>query len=164
MFAAQYKFDKPNRWINSAVGAPWVWSASGQGHQDELPGRHGCILDLVKVLSDEHQETSTLSAIWHRGENLLSEQRLPRHGTSVAGRMNYEGRHSSSYMDSLPDWIKLVETYGHVGINVKDKSELKGALDDSSVNTKHRLVFVNGIDLKNTYIRWCPQVLCAICG
>ena len=39
--------------------------------------------------------------------------------------MNYEGRHSSSYMESLPDWTMLAESYGHVGINVETKDQLE---------------------------------------
>ena len=63
--------------------------------------------------------------------------------------MNYDGRHSSiSYEDSLPDFSKLVESYGHVGIKITKNSELKQKIEEAfSIND--RLVFVdeNGIDL-----------------
>ena len=57
--------------------------------------------------------------------------------------MNYDGRHSSiSYEDSLPDFSKLVESYGHVGIKITKNSELKPKIEEAfSIND--RLVFVD---------------------
>jgi acetolactate synthase-1/2/3 large subunit len=57
--------------------------------------------------------------------------------------MNYEGRHSNSYMESLPDFVKLVEAYGHVGIKVSTREELPQALEDTFNKYKNRLVFLD---------------------
>src|SRR5690554_7874915 len=57
--------------------------------------------------------------------------------------INYDGRHSSSYLDSLPDFIKLVESYGHIGIRVEKREDLAQALDDTFNKYKDRLVFLD---------------------
>ena len=56
--------------------------------------------------------------------------------------MNYESRHSYSYMDSLPDFTKLVESYGHVGMTVNKLDELESTLEKAFA-MKDRLVFIN---------------------
>ncbi|HJP52110.1 MAG TPA: thiamine pyrophosphate-dependent enzyme, partial [Pseudomonadales bacterium] len=58
--------------------------------------------------------------------------------------MQYEGRHSNSYMESLPDFRKLVESYGHAGFNVSTIEELDQVLGETySSALKDRLVFVD---------------------
>ena len=144
MFAAQYyKFDKPNRWINSGgLGTMGFGLPAAMGVKMNFPD------DMVVCVTGEGsiqmniQELSTCLQygiavkIFCLNNGYLG---MVRQWQDI----NYGGRHSSSYMDSLPDWIKLVEAYGHVGINVNDKSELKGALDDCFGKYKDRLVFVN---------------------
>ncbi|WP_231877017.1 thiamine pyrophosphate-dependent enzyme, partial [Oleiphilus sp. HI0067] len=56
--------------------------------------------------------------------------------------MNYESRHSHSYMDSLPDFTKLVESYGHVGMTVNKLDELESTLEKAFA-MKDKLVFIN---------------------
>ena len=56
--------------------------------------------------------------------------------------MQYEGRHSHSYMDSLPDFVKLAESYGHAGIKISKPSELKSGLEKAFA-MKDELVFVD---------------------
>ena len=57
--------------------------------------------------------------------------------------MNYDGRHSSiSYEDSLPDFVGLAESYGHVGIKITKNSELKKGIA-KALSIKDRLVFVD---------------------
>ena len=56
--------------------------------------------------------------------------------------MQYEGRHSHSYMDSLPDFVKLVEAYGHVGFKVESIDDLDKVMDEA-VALRDRLVFVD---------------------
>ena len=59
--------------------------------------------------------------------------------------MNYGGRHSAStYADSLPDFVKLAESYGHVGMKVTKQSQLRKTLDKAFA-MKDRLVFVDVI-------------------
>jgi len=56
--------------------------------------------------------------------------------------MVYGGRHSSSYMESLPDFVKLAESYGHVGMRIENLSELDTKLTQAFA-IKDRLVFVD---------------------
>src|SRR5690606_38455798 len=56
--------------------------------------------------------------------------------------MQYNSRYSHSYMESLPDFIKLAESYGHVGIRVDQPDELKPAMEEAFANRK-RLVFMD---------------------
>jgi acetolactate synthase-1/2/3 large subunit len=54
----------------------------------------------------------------------------------------YENRYSHSYMDSLPDFVKLAEAYGHVGMQVNKPEDVEGAIAEA-FNLKDRLVFLN---------------------
>ena len=56
--------------------------------------------------------------------------------------MFYGGRHSHSYMESLPDFVKLAEAYGHVGIRVDDPAKLEEAMA-YAFSLKDRLVFMD---------------------
>lgn len=144
MFAAQYyKFDKPNRWINSGgLGTMGFGLPAAMGVKMNFPDEMVVCVTGEGSIQMNIQELSTCLQygiavkIFCLNNGYLGMVRQWQD-------MNYEGRHSSSYMDSLPDWVKLVEAYGHVGINVNDKSELKGALDDCFGKYKDRLVFVN---------------------
>lgn len=144
MFAAQYyKFDEPNKWINSGgLGTMGFGFPAAMGIKLNFPD------DMVVCVTGEGsiqmniQELSTCLQygipvkIFCLNNGYLGMVRQWQD-------MNYEGRHSSSYMESLPDWIKLAESYGHVGINVETKDQLQGALDDCFGKYKDRLVFVN---------------------
>ncbi|MNL65834.1 Acetolactate synthase isozyme 3 large subunit [compost metagenome] len=60
--------------------------------------------------------------------------------------MIYSGRHSQSYMKSLPDFVRLAEAYGHVGIRVSDPNELEAKLGEALEHVRNnRLVFVDVI-------------------
>ena len=56
--------------------------------------------------------------------------------------MQYEGRHSHSYMDSLPDFVALAESYGHRGFKIQSRSDLEPALEEV-FSIKDKLVFVD---------------------
>jgi acetolactate synthase-1/2/3 large subunit len=56
--------------------------------------------------------------------------------------MQYEGRHSHSYMDSLPDFISLVESYGHVGFRIESRDDLLPTLEEA-MSIRNKLVFVD---------------------
>ena len=56
--------------------------------------------------------------------------------------MNYEGRHASSYVESIPDFAKLMEAYGHVGITIEHSDELESKLAEAMAITD-RAVFIN---------------------
>jgi len=57
---------------------------------------------------------------------------------------SYEQRYSMSYMEALPDFVKLTEAYGHVGMNIENPSDVEGALKEA-LALKDRLVFMNFI-------------------
>ena len=80
--------------------------------------------------------------------------------------MNYEGRHSHSYMESLPDFSKLVEAYGHVGVKALNRKELDTALADALVNIAIAwFSWMFALMKLNTFILCkCPWGLCGICG
>ncbi|WP_396588893.1 acetolactate synthase 3 large subunit [Bermanella sp. R86510] len=144
MFAAQYyKFDEPNKWINSGgLGTMGFGLPAAMGvklnYQDDMVvcvTGEGSIQMNIQELSTCLQYGIPVK-IFCLNNGYLGMVRQWQD-------MNYEGRHSSSYMDSLPDWTKLVESYGHIGINVEHKDQLQGALDDCFNKYKDRLVFVN---------------------
>ena len=56
--------------------------------------------------------------------------------------MQYGGRHSQSYMESLPDFVELADAYGHVGIRVDKSDDLEGAMKEA-FSLKDRLVFMD---------------------
>ncbi|WP_394175165.1 acetolactate synthase 3 large subunit [Thalassotalea litorea] len=143
MFAAQYyPFDKPRQWINSGgLGTMGFGFPAAMGVKVAFPDA-----DVVCVTGDGSiqmniQELST-----------CLQYNLPVKIVSLNNRslgmvrqwqdMIYGGRHSSSYMESLPDFVKLVESYGHVGIQVNHPSELDEAMERAFA-MKDRLVFVD---------------------
>jgi len=144
MFAAQYyKFDKPNRWINSGgLGTMGFGFPAAMGVKLNFPDEMVVCVTGEGSIQMNIQEMSTCLQygipvkIFCLNNGYLGMVRQWQD-------MNYEGRHSSSYMESLPDWTKLAESYGHVGLNVETKDQLKGALDDCFGKYKDRLVFVN---------------------
>ncbi|MGM0671004.1 MAG: thiamine pyrophosphate-dependent enzyme, partial [Pseudomonadota bacterium] len=56
----------------------------------------------------------------------------------------YQGRYAMSYMDALPDFVKLAEAYGHVGIQVTKPGDVEGAIEEALAQ-KERLVFLDFI-------------------
>ncbi|MGK0444347.1 MAG: acetolactate synthase-1/2/3 large subunit [Bermanella sp.] len=144
MFAAQYyKFDKPNRWINSGgLGTMGFGFPAAMGVKLNFPDEMVVCVTGEGSIQMNIQELSTCLQygipvkIFCLNNGYLGMVRQWQD-------MNYEGRHSSSYMESLPDWTMLAESYGHVGINVETKDQLQGAMEDCFGKYKDRLVFVN---------------------
>jgi acetolactate synthase-1/2/3 large subunit len=58
--------------------------------------------------------------------------------------MFYDKRYSHSYMDALPDFVKLVESYGHVGMRIENPADVEGAMREA-FKMKDKLVFLNFI-------------------
>ena len=144
MFAAQYyKFDKPNRWINSGgLGTMGFGFPAAMGiklnFQDEMVvcvTGEGSIQMNIQELSTCLQYGIPVKILCLNNGSLGMVRQWQD--------MNYEGRHSHSYMESLPDFVKLVEAYGHVGIQVKTRDELPQALEDTFGKYKDRLVFLD---------------------
>jgi acetolactate synthase-1/2/3 large subunit len=145
MWAAQfYKFDKPNRWINSGG-----LGTMGFG----LPAAMG-----VQIAHPE----ATVACITGDGSIQMCIQELAtclQYGLPVKiiclnngylGMVRqwqeffYEKRYSMSYMEALPDFVKLAEAYGHVGMRIENPSDVEGALREAMA-MKDRLVFMDFI-------------------
>jgi acetolactate synthase-1/2/3 large subunit len=144
MFAAQYyKFDKPNRWINSGgLGTMGFGFPAAMGIKLNFPKESVVCVTGEGSIQMNIQELSTCLQYGIPVKILC----LNNGSLGMVRQwqdMNYEGRHSHSYMESLPDFVKLVEAYGHVGIQVKERDELPQALEDTFGKYKNRLVFLD---------------------
>ncbi len=144
MFAAQYyKFDKPNRWINSGgLGTMGFGFPAAMGIKMNFPEEmvvcvtgEGSIQMNIQELSTCLQYGIPVKILCLNNGSLGMVRQWQD--------MNYEGRHSHSYMESLPDFVKLVEAYGHVGIRVTGRDELPQALEDTFNKYNDRLVFLD---------------------
>ena len=144
MFAAQYyHFDEPRKWINSGglgtmgFGLPAAMGAKLAYPNDEvicITGE-GSIQMCIQELSTCTQYNLPIKIININNEALGMVKQWQD--------MNYGGRHSaSSYQSSLPNFVELAESYGHVGIKIEKNSELKSGLE-KALSMKDRLVFVD---------------------
>ena len=144
MFAAQYyHFDKPRRWINSGgLGTMGFGLPSAMGVKLAFPNEEvlcitgeGSIQMCIQELSTCLQYNLPIKIININNEALGMVKQWQD--------MNYGGRHSeSTYKNSLPDFVKLAESYGHVGIKIEKNSELKSGLEKAFA-MKDKLVFVD---------------------
>ncbi|HEP1043198.1 TPA: acetolactate synthase 3 large subunit [Serratia marcescens] len=143
MFAAlYYPFDKPRRWINSGgLGTMGFGLPAALGVKLALPEETVVCVTGDGSIQMNIQELST-----------ALQYNLPVVVVNLNNRylgmvkqwqdMIYSGRHSQSYMDSLPDFVKLAEAYGHVGIAIRAPDELESKLAQALAE-KERLVFVD---------------------
>ena len=144
MFAAQYyKYKYPRQWINSGG-----LGTMGFG----LPAAMGCLVAKpdtpVACVTGEGsiqmniQELSTCLQ-YHFPVKIVNLNNQSLGMVRQWQDMQYQGRHSSStYEESLPDFIKLTESYGHVGIRVTKPDQLQGAMEEAFA-LKDRLVFLD---------------------
>jgi acetolactate synthase-1/2/3 large subunit len=144
MFAAQYYgFDKPRRWINSGgLGTMGFGFPAAMGIQLAFPDAVSVCITGEGSFQMNLQELAT-----------CMQYKLPVKIVCLNNRalgmvkqwqdMQYGGRHShSTYEESLPDFVKLAEAYGHVGIRIEDKSELDAKLREAFSLTD-KLVFID---------------------
>ena len=144
MFAAQYyKFDKPRRWINSGgLGTMGFGLPAAMGVQLAFPEMNvacvtgeGSIQMNIQELSTCKQYSTPVKIINLRNNSLGMDKQWQD--------MQYEGRYAmSTYEDSLPDFVKLVEAFGHVGMQI-DKLEDLDAKMEEAFAMKDRLVFLD---------------------
>jgi len=143
MFAAQfYKFDKPNRWINSGgLGTMGFGFPAAMGVQFAYPKEtvacitgEGSIQMCIQELSTCRQYALPLKII-NLNNGYLGMVRQWQ-------EFFYQGRYAMSYMESLPDFVKLAESYGHVGIQISKPADVEPALRDA-MKMKDRLVFMD---------------------
>ena len=143
MFAAQYsKFEEPRRWINSGglgtmgVGLPYamgiklakpdadVFCITGEGSIQM------CIQELSTCL--QYRTPVKVLSLNNRYLGMVRQWQ----------QLDYGSRYSHSYMDALPDFVKLAEAYGHVGMLIERPSDVEGALREA-IKLKDRSVFLD---------------------
>ncbi len=143
MWAAQYyRFEEPRRWINSGglgtmgVGLPYamgiklakpdadVFCITGEGSIQM------CIQELSTCL--QYNTPVKIISLNNRYLGMVRQWQ----------QIDYGGRYSHSYMDALPDFVKLAEAYGHVGLKVESPADVEGALREA-IRLKDRTVFLD---------------------
>ncbi len=143
MFAAlYYPFDEPRKWINSGgLGTMGFGLPAAMGVQMAFPDETVVCITGEGSIQMNIQELSTCSQ-YDLPVKIINLNNRSLGMVKQWQDMQYEGRHSHSYMDSLPDFKKLVEAYGHVGFQVKSLAELDSVLE-AAFALKDRLVFVD---------------------
>ncbi len=143
MWAAQYyKFDRPRRWINSGgLGTMGFGLPAAMGVQFAHPDATVACVTGEGSIQMCIQELST-----------CLQYRLPIKVVNLNNRylgmvrqwqeFFYQKRYAMSYMESLPDFVKLAESYGHVGMQIDKPADVEGALREA-MQLKDRLVFMN---------------------
>ena len=143
MWAAQYYgFSKPNRWINSGgLGTMGFGLPAAMGVQLAFPEEtvicvtgEGSIQMCIQELSTclQYGLPVKIVALNNRYLGMVRQWQ----------EFFYENRYSHSYMESLPDFVKLTESYGHVGIRIERVEDLRPKLEEAFA-LKDRLVFLD---------------------
>ena len=158
MWAAQfYKFDKPNRWINSGgLGTMGFGLPAAMGVQFAHPK------DMVACVTGEASVQMCIQEL-----STCKQYNLPIKVVNLNNRYMgmvrqwqeffYAKRYASSYMEALPDFVKLAEAYGHVGMKIEKPGDVEGALREAFA-LKDRLVFMDFItDQKENVYPMIPQ-------
>jgi acetolactate synthase-1/2/3 large subunit len=143
MFAAQfYKFDKPRYWINSGgLGTMGFGLPAAMGVQFAFPDAMVACVTGEGSIQMNIQELSTCLQ-YGLPIKIININNQALGMVRQWQDMQYGGRHSQSYMDSLPDFVKLAESYGHVGIRVDKHEDLDKAMEEAFA-LKDRLVFMD---------------------
>jgi acetolactate synthase-1/2/3 large subunit len=143
MFAAQYyKFNKPRRWINSGgLGTMGFGLPAAMGVQLAHPDAtvacvtgEGSIQMCIQELSTCKQYDLPINIVNLNNRYLGMVRQWQE--------FFYDRRYSHSYMDALPDLVKLTEGYGHVGIRIEKPADVEGALKEA-MSDKSRLYFLD---------------------
>ena len=143
MFAAQfYKFDRPRQWINSGgLGTMGFGMPAAMGVQFAHPDAIVACITGEGSIQMNIQELSTC-----RQNNL--PLKIVNLNNGFLGMVRqwqeffYQGRYAHSYMESLPDFVKLAEAYGHVGMQITRPEDVEPALR-KAIELKDRLVFMD---------------------
>lgn len=145
MFTAQYyPFIRPRQWLNSGglgtmgVGLPYAMGAKLAKPEEDvfcITGE-GSIQMNIQELSTCYQYRLPIKVI-NLNNGFLGMVRQWQ-------ELYYDNRYSETYMESLPEFVKLAEAYGHVGIRVEKAADIEGALKEA-IALKDRLVFMDFI-------------------
>ncbi|MGX1925910.1 acetolactate synthase 3 large subunit [Vibrio sp. NH-7] len=143
MFAAlYYPFNKPRRWINSGgLGTMGFGLPAGMGVKFAKPDEEVVVVTGDGSIQMNIQELSTAMQydipvkIINLNNRFLG---MVKQWQDII----YQGRHSNSYMSSVPDFAAIAEAYGHVGIRIETPDQLEEGLQ-KALDMKDRLVFVD---------------------
>ncbi|GIU19889.1 acetolactate synthase 3 large subunit [Shewanella sp. MBTL60-007] len=143
MFAAlYYPFNKPRRWINSGgLGTMGFGLPAALGVKLAMPEETVICVTGDGSIQMNIQELST--ALQYDIPVIIIN--LNNHFLGMVKQwqdMIYAGRHSQSYMDSVPDFAKISEAYGHIGMTISNPAELEAGLE-KALSIKDRLVFMD---------------------
>ncbi|MEI6737889.1 MAG: acetolactate synthase 3 catalytic subunit [Pseudomonadota bacterium] len=143
MWAAQYYgFDRPRRWINSGgLGTMGVGLPYAMGCKFAFPDADVACITGEGSIQMNIQELSTCKQYELPIKIILLNNRSL--GMVRQWQDFFHGkRHAESYMDALPDFVKLAEAYGHVGMKIQKPGDVEGALKEAFA-MKKRLVFMD---------------------
>ena len=143
MFAAQYyRFNKPNRWINSGgLGTMGFGFPAAMGIKLNFPDDDVACVTGEGSIQMNIQELSTCLQ-YDLPVKIINLNNGALGMVLQWQDMVYNSRYSHSYMESLPDFVKLVEAYGHVGMRITDLKDLKPKMEEAFA-MKDRLVFLD---------------------
>lgn len=143
MFAAQYyKFDKPNRWITSGgLGTMGFGFPAAMGIKLNYPDNDVALITGEGSFQMMLQELSTCKQ-YNIPVKIINLNNQSLGMVRQWQDLNYKERHSHSYMESLPDFEKLIEAYGHKAMTVNRIEDLEPTLEKAFA-LKDELVFVN---------------------
>ena len=152
MFAAQYyPFKNPRQWINSGgLGTMGFGLPAAMGVKLAFPDKESVCVTGDGSIQMNIQELSTCLQ-YNLAVKVVSLNNRSLGMVRQWQDMVYGGRHSSSYMESLPDFVKLAESYGHVGIRVNTLEELQPAID-KAMAINDRLVFLDILVDENEHV------------
>ncbi|WP_424208056.1 acetolactate synthase 3 catalytic subunit [Sulfuricaulis sp.] len=145
MWAAQfYRFDKPRRWINSGgLGTMGFGLPAAMGVKMAFPKETVCCVTGEASIQMCIQELSTCKQ-YDLPIKIINLNNRYMGMVRQWQEFFYDRRYSHSYMDALPDFVKLAEAYGHVGMKIEKPGDVEGALKEA-LKMKDRLVFLDFI-------------------
>ncbi len=143
MFAAQYyRYDKPNRWINSGgLGTMGFGFPAAMGVKLNFPDNQVACVTGEGSIQMNIQELSTCLQ-YDLPVKIINLNNGALGMVRQWQDMQYSSRYSHSYMESLPDFVKLAEAYGHVGMRITELKDLKPKMEEAFAMTD-RLVFLD---------------------
>jgi acetolactate synthase-1/2/3 large subunit len=144
MFAAQYyRFDQPRRWINSGgLGTMGFGLPAAMGVKLAFPDMDVACVTGEGSIQMNIQELSTCTQ-YNTPVKIINLRNNYLGMVKQWQDMQYEGRYAmSTYEDSLPDFVKLAESYGHVGMLIDKLEDLDGAMEEAFA-MKDKLVFLD---------------------
>ncbi len=145
MYAAQYyKFDKPRRWINSGgLGTMGFGLPAAIGVKLAFPDADVACVTGEASIQMCIQELST-ALQYNTPVKIINLNNRYMGMVRQWQEFSYQSRYSQSYMDTIPEFVKLAEAYGHVGIRVEKPGDVRDALKEAFA-MKDRTVFLDFI-------------------